>query len=323
MLKLVKYEDKYYGQWNNFIESSNNGTIFHRLDFLDYHKDRFKDNTHNLLWLKGDTIFAVMPFAIFNENNKLVGKSPYGASFGGLVYGKKFHLKYAIEIVDSLHKYINDLGINEISITLTPDYYSTFSNNYFEYALSRKGFNLYIRDIFNVLPLSQEYVEVWSRFEGRSRTAIKKAKNNFKLLLNTTIEEFYPILLEDKTRHNNSQPTHSFSQLLCLKNIFPDRIIFDVAVSTINNSKAGICYFSCNQNTIMTFYLSQEDKAVGENGINVLLEHGIKRACENNFKLLDFGGSSIGYNIQNIGVAEFKEGFGSKGRLRDSYLMKL
>ena len=35
--KLVNYTSDMYTDWNAFVDCSNNGTIFHRLDFLDYH----------------------------------------------------------------------------------------------------------------------------------------------------------------------------------------------------------------------------------------------------------------------------------------------
>ena len=58
--KIIKYDVKYFDKWNKFVENSNNGTIFHRLDFLNYHGNKFKKNEHHLIILKGDTIFGVI-----------------------------------------------------------------------------------------------------------------------------------------------------------------------------------------------------------------------------------------------------------------------
>lgn len=323
MFQVIKYTPEYFDRWNRFVDESDNGTIFHRLDFLDYHRNRFKGNEHHLIWLKGETIFAIMPFLITVENGQRIGKSPYGASFGGLVYGKRFHLKHALEVYGKMAEYLMALELDEVSITTTPYFYSQFPTNYFEYVLSRSKYQIYSRDVFSAVPIIKTYKEVWKNFEGRARTSINKARDNFVIALDVPVSEFYQILLEDKIRHNNSRPTHSLQDLEYLKQQFPDRVYFDIATLKKNGARAGICYFVCNLQVIMTFYMAQENKALKENGTNILLEHGFKRAIERNVKYLDFGSSTLGYNIQNIGVCEFKESFGAKGFFRDSFRLKM
>ena len=319
MLKIIKYNNKYYDKWNSFVENSNNGTIFHRIDFLNYHRKRFTSNEHHLIWLKGEAIFAVMPFAIFEDNNLRVGKTPYGASFGGIVISKKFNLKHAVEVYDTLSNYLLNLKVDKIRITPTPLFYSFVNNLNFEYILSKEKYDITSRDVFHVVRLKETYENIWDNFDGRARTSIRKSKDNFDIFLDVNPEEFYPILVEDKLRHNNSKPTHTLEELIYLKQKFPCKIFFDIAVLKKNGAKAGICYFICNKNVIMTFYMAQETLALRENGVNVLLEYGFKRGINNNLRYLDFGGSTIGYEIQNIGVANFKESFGATSYLRETY----
>ena len=85
MITLKEYKKDYFDKWNKFVENSNNGTIFHRLDFLAYHGDKFKSNENHLIWFKGDEIIALMPLGIFEENGKRIAKSPYGGSYGGVI----------------------------------------------------------------------------------------------------------------------------------------------------------------------------------------------------------------------------------------------
>ena len=47
--------------------------------------------------------------------------------------------------------------------------------------------------------------------------------------------------------------------------------------------------------------------------MNALLFHGMKRAFREGIKYMDLGCSTINSQVQNMGVAEFKEGFGTKG----------
>ena len=48
-IKIVKYNNKLKSQWDQFVDNSDNGTLFHKREFLNYHIEReFKD--HSLLF---------------------------------------------------------------------------------------------------------------------------------------------------------------------------------------------------------------------------------------------------------------------------------
>lgn len=316
--RIERYSLKLFDKWNTFVENSNNGTIFHRLDFLSYHGEKFKDNEHHLIWYKGETIFAVMPMAVFEVDEKIIAKSPYAASFGGIVYSHKLKLKHAIELIELLVKYSKDNGINELIITLPPLPYHTVYSNYIEFALISNSFVIVNRDVFSTIVLPKDYNEAWNLYEGRTRTTIKK-HNAFIVQENVNVADFYPILLEDKKRHNNAIPTHSYDDLEYLKEHFNKSLIMDIAIHKETGTKAGICYFICNDNTIMTFYMAQENKARGLNGVNILVDYRVKKSIDSDFKYFDFGSLTIDGKIQNIGVADFKESFGAKGYFRSTY----
>ena len=41
MLEIIKYDENVHKSiWDNFVKSSNNGTIFHLREFLNYHLSR-------------------------------------------------------------------------------------------------------------------------------------------------------------------------------------------------------------------------------------------------------------------------------------------
>ena len=82
---LKKYYKKNAKQWDDFVKSSSNGTIFHLRQFLTYHINRqFNDNS--LLFKKNDSIIAVFPATKIVENGKNILFSHPGASYGGFVY---------------------------------------------------------------------------------------------------------------------------------------------------------------------------------------------------------------------------------------------
>ncbi|MEJ2356253.1 MAG: hypothetical protein P8Y62_10240 [candidate division WOR-3 bacterium] len=64
-IKVDKYRPEIKDNWDNFVEKSNNGTIFHKIQFLDYHPpDRF--NFHHLIFHKQSNPIAVLPGLLNN-----------------------------------------------------------------------------------------------------------------------------------------------------------------------------------------------------------------------------------------------------------------
>src|SRR5215470_15396430 len=70
--------------WKAFLAGSNNGTLFHDLDFLDYHPPGKYDFRH-LIALRENCIEALVPGAV-SDNGIFV--SVAGASIGGPVVKK-------------------------------------------------------------------------------------------------------------------------------------------------------------------------------------------------------------------------------------------
>ena len=123
ILRVAKLNESLESKWDEFVANSFNGTIFHRLSFLEYHGDRFAEKTNNIVWFKGEAIFALMPMCVFETNGKKIARSPFGASFGGPVYKTRLSLKYAMDMVKGLLSYCGELGISEVELTLSPHYY--------------------------------------------------------------------------------------------------------------------------------------------------------------------------------------------------------
>ncbi len=274
------------------------------------------------MWYKGESPYALLPLGIFIEDGRKVARSPYGASWGGFVAGGKLKLKYALNLVDSLMEYLVQLGIEECYITMPPPCYYNEYTNFFEFALTTHGFSPENREITHVVSLPMKEADVWTCLDSKSRNQARKGLKLFEIQQNVEAEKFYPILLEDKMRHGEALPTHSLNDLKYLQGHESKFISFDIGIDE-KGAKAGICYFHANGSCLTVFYMAQENKALGLNGMNALVLHGMQRAVREGYRYFDFGCSSYHTRIQNIGLAEFKEGFGASGMFRDTYCCSL
>ena len=61
-MKILGYEKKFQDEWDSFVTSSNNGTIFHTRRFLSYHSPgKFKESS--LLFYDDKKLISVLPAA--------------------------------------------------------------------------------------------------------------------------------------------------------------------------------------------------------------------------------------------------------------------
>jgi len=104
--------------WDDFVDDSNNGTLFHKQKFLSYHEEKFKDDEHPLLFYEGEKLIAVLPLAIFESEGKKIAKSPYGGSFGGFVY-KKATYSNVSNIIKTFKEYAIQNNFDTIVMTLS------------------------------------------------------------------------------------------------------------------------------------------------------------------------------------------------------------
>ena len=83
MIQIVKYEEKYKNDWNDFLSRSKNGTFLFNRNYMDYHSDRFED--HSLMFFSNNKLVALLPANI--KENILVSHG--GLTYGGLVVTDK------------------------------------------------------------------------------------------------------------------------------------------------------------------------------------------------------------------------------------------
>ena len=318
--------------WNKFIDESNNGTIFHRLDFLEYHGDKFKANEHHLAWYKDGKLIAVMPMAIFLEPEILrldcggfchkkvsyvyrTAKSPYGASYGGIVFKESLSLKDAEEIVQSMVSYLKELNVNKLIITVTPSIYLSKNSNYIDFFLLKCGAECINSDLTCYIDIVED---MNSYFNRSARKAVKKAiKNDVRVVRNNDVENFYSILSENRKKFN-ATPVHSIDDIEWLMNKMPDDIVLFMAYLDDWTPIAGSLVFKCNDRVILVFYWAHLDEYQQYRPISILVYEISKWAYENGIKFFDYGTQTKDMEV-NYGGSRFKETFNATGVFRKTY----
>ena len=307
--------------WDGFVENSVNGTIFHTRKFLSYHPaDRFVD--YSVEFYKKNKLFSVFPAVDFEYLGKRTLLSHRGASFGGFVYNEGISIREAHDLVENLVTFAKQEQFEQIMMTLPPIIYERRLSNYIDFALIKNNFKYLKRDVSSIVRLENTIDENVAKFKQANRTAFRKAeKLGVEVRQSEDYKEFYAILKKNLKIRHNVQPTHTLDELIILKNMYPDKIRFFGAYVK-DEMVAGVVMFDCNPEVTLAFYISHKESMQEFRGVNLLFYHIIKDSIDKNFHYLDFGIFTV--NMEpNFGLGRFKEGFGSSGVLRDTFILEL
>ena len=209
------YHHSDYQIWNSFIGQAKNATfLFHR-DFMDYHKDRFKD--FSLLIYDEQKLIAVLPA-------NRVGNSVYshqGLTYGGLVYSKKTNGEAVGIIIDHIIDFLTKDRCKLFYYKPIPTFYFPMGNGESDFFLVKKGaflerkeMNLAI-DFSRPLTISKSKLKHFRRIE----------EVDLEIVEEQDFTSFWDLVLQPRLLHKyNAFPVHSLSEIASLKQSFPDNI---------------------------------------------------------------------------------------------------
>ena len=316
MITIKRYNNSLSEEWENIVTQSNNGTIFHTRKFISYHpKDRFID--HSIVFYKNNQLFTLFPAVELNESDKKILVSHPGTSMGSFVTPADLSFHDSLQLVNLLNTYIKKLGFSSIIITLPPIIYNKRKTNYIDYSLLKYGYRYVKREVSSILFLEDSIEKNVNKFKPSHRQALRKAQRSGVVIKKTDdFNSFYNILKKNLKNRHNVRPTHTVNELSKLKKLFPENIILYGAFIE-GSMVGGVVNFIANNDVILSFYISHDEKYQEYRPINLLFYEVLKDAITNNFKVFDFGIFTV--NVEpNMGLAKFKENFGSSGVFRDT-----
>jgi len=320
-MDIELYDPSRKDEWDSFVLGSNNGTVFHLQHFLEYHApDKFP--FHHLMFYKNGKLRAVLPGGLNALN---IFESPAGASYGSFVIGD-IKFDETLEIIDAFEDYSWQKGIREVYLTSAPFIYQKELSHNLEYALLYRGFSYQRHYISHVIRL-HEMDDVLRSFQKTTRNIIRQSLRQNIISLEDTdkFDEFYPILVENKQKHD-AKPTHTLDELYRLRSLLGDRIKL-MLVRHEGKAIGGIVSFHCNNDVLLCFYIAMLYEYQQLRPIYRSMYEIITRAKREGYKFLDTGVSqdtrADNPMTPSLDLIFFKEKFNSRGILRSTFWKKL
>lgn len=320
-IKIFEYESKLKGEWDNFVDNSNNGTMFHKQLFLDYHKPG-KFTFNHLLFKKDAQLIGVLPGGL--TDNGEVFWSPVGASYGSIVTNDVPYIQ-SLEMIDVLLDYSRDKNFKDIYLIPPPIIYNKEYNQHIEYSMLYRKFDFENSYISHAVPLNKG-VDYFSHYDAKARRIIRKIEKDgdLRVEINEDFAGYYPILEKNKAKHG-VKPTHSLDDLIKLNELMQGKIKL-IMIYFGDIPVAGSLLFLTNSKVALCFYIMMDYDYNQMHPVFMAMNESIKWSSENGYEWFDIGVSqdttAEDPMTPSLNLIYFKERFHSRGLLRTTFHYK-
>lgn len=300
MIEIVRYTSEKKEIWNDFVKKSKNGIFMFDRNFMDYHADRFYDNS--LMFFDDGELIAILPMSL--HGNEL--RSHGGLTYGGFITNEKMKQHKMNKCFELLKEYMKDNNISKLIYKVLPHIYHKQPAEEDIYSLYK-----YNAKIYKVEPSTLVLLKNPLKMPKGRKAQISRAKRD-----GVTTEKSYDfekfIRLENAvlSEHHNTTAVHTAPELRLLQSRFPNNI--ELLVAKYNNEVIAGSLLFMYDNVIHTQYMAANDKAREIGALDLLVKNIMDMYSDTNV-FLDFGISSENNGtFLNEGLISQKEGFGGR-----------
>lgn len=309
-IRRYRREDKEL--WNSFVSKARNATFLFDRNYMDYHADRFDDNSF-MFYHKGK-LKAVLPANVAGDTLY----SHQGLTYGGLLLDKKATVEDVLECFDSLNFWLRENGISKVVYKTLPWIYQQYPSEEDLYALTWKcKAQLISRDISSSIVIDNKL-----KFAESRKSGIRKALSlNIEVGESNDVDGFWHVLEDNLGNRYNAKPVHTASEMKLLMSRFPNNI--KLYVAKMNGEIVGGTLIYVTPQVVHTQYISASVEGKKHGALDLLFDYIINKEYAN-CRYFDFGKSTEqGGAYLNEPLIFQKEGFGGRGVCYDWYQWEL
>lgn len=305
---IKQYNADLKKEWNNFIQISKNGIFMLERDFMDYHSDRFTDNS--LMFYKNNELVAVLPASIHDDELCSHG----GLTFGGFISGKKMRQSLMLECFECLKTYMREHNIKRIIYKAIPHIYHNEPAEEDLYALFFNNAEVYKCEPSTTIQLDKPY----KISRGRKGHISKAKKYGVVVTKSQNFENYIFIVNYVLQKYHKASAVHTGEELKLLKSRFPKNI--ELYVAKLDNKIIAGTLLFIYDNLVHTQYLAADDTAREIGALDLVISELL--SIYKDKKYFDFGISTENNGrYLNQGLIQQKEGFGGRIITYNTYML--
>ena len=303
MVSIRKYNETDETVWNNFNKDSKNYLFMFDRNYMDYHRDRFKD--HSLLFYDDNKLIAILPMS--EHGNVLISHG--GLTYGGFITDSKMKQHVMMECFEELMTYAKANNFMSIRYKCIPHIYHSQPAEEDRFALFANGAKLDVVDVSTYVNLNSPL----KMPKGRKAQISRARREGVVIEELTELSDFNRFIdLENEVllERHDVRAAHTGEELKLLHDRFPDNIHLFAALKG-NSMIAGTVVYEYDQ-VVHTQYMAANDEARTIGALDLAVATVIEK-YRNFKKWLDFGISTEhGRVYLNEGLCSQKEGFGGR-----------
>lgn len=311
-MEIIRYRREDKELWNSFVSKARNATFLFDRNYMDYHADRFDDNSF-MFYHKGK-LKAVLPANVAGDTLY----SHQGLTYGGLLLDKKATVEDVLECFDSLNSWLRENGLSKVVYKALPWIYQQYPSEEDLYALTWKcKAQLISRNIASTIVIDNKL-----KFAESRKSGIRKALSlNIEVGESNDIDGFWHVLEDNLGNRYNAKPVHTASEMKLLMSRFPNNI--KLYVAKMNGEIVGGTLIYVTSQVVHTQYISASVEGKKHGALDLLFDYIINKVYAN-CRYFDFGKSTEqGGAYLNEPLIFQKEGFGGRGVCYDWYQWEL
>ncbi|WP_287718855.1 GNAT family N-acetyltransferase [Helicobacter sp.] len=300
MLRIEKFQQEKVQLWNNFNKNAKNGLFMFDRSYMDYHSDRFKDNS--LIFYENEKPIALLPCNV--SQNALY--SHQGLTFGGFIVDENMKQGKMLECFEVLKEYMQENCFEKLIYKSTPYIYHKIPAQEDLYALFRNNAELFRVDCSTTIDLRN----ICKMPKGRKAQISRAKREGVKIFSSEDFEAFVMLLNSVLQKQHGVNAVHSTEELKLLYSRFPQNI--KLFVAKIDKEIIAAALLFIYDNLVHTQYLAANERAREIGALDLLIKTLIDEFAKSK-KYFDFGISTEnGGQVLNQGLISQKEGFGGR-----------
>jgi hypothetical protein len=309
MFEIARYTAAHADEWNRFVAASKNGTFLFDRRYMDYHADRFQDES--LMFYAGGRLLAVLPAHV--KGDTLCSHN--GLTYGGLVMSEHLTMAQTMALFADLNGYLRQEGFRRVVYKSVPWIYHRLSAEEDLYALYHEcKARIVARDYATAI-----FLGAGVRWERVRRRGVQRAvQAGLVAERSNDFAPFWRVLTDNLTTKYGVRPVHTLSEIELLSSRFPENIVQYVARRG-DEVLAGIVLY-VTPRVVHAQYSSATAEGKRLGAIDFLYERIINHDYAG-YPYFDFGRSTE--NPDGSGLNENlvfqKEGYGGRGLCYDIY----
>lgn len=300
--------------WDAFVAQSKNGTFLFQRDYMDYHADRFPDAS--LMAYDDDgAIRALLPATRREDELSSHG----GLTYGGFVTDKRMTAEAMLGVLEASLDHLCRAGVTTLLYKAVPYIYHRSPAEEDLYALFVHGAEVRRRDVLSVLDYGAE--RDWrDRLRSRIRKVGTARRAGLQVRQSDEYERFWELLTANLAQRHSVRPVHTVDEIKVLAGRFPDRIQLFAAYRGTALEAGAVTYLS--DTVCHAQYSANSEYGRTVRCLDLVYAHIID-AFRGRVRYFDFGISNEQDGSLNQGLIDYKESFGARTVVHDTYRLTL